>query len=466
MAELWPEHVRAYFARPDRTNFDEFAAEPCPMRRGRIGTDTKHSRLSHYAEDNIQNVELCTDEVNPDRVVVWDGPGATCTTSTEGNGGSHEVSLFSCRGKYAGTMSLGRAASLVCTHHNDDSTCEPLGPIQEIVALLKRQVSSMILTRGTSEKNKSPDGVYLPPGMASQLQQALQLECEWFASPLDRCFDIPQFASAHPEDARFGALVDAYSHKWSGSGLFHPSHGSDEARRALRWAIMSACEQQPALDFGVLVHRNRNDLRGLQEHSHVHIMCTHGLAGRTQQFPFARPEFYMNCRVPYDNPSSGFVTLVLVANNAGIAKYYQNNALCRPPSDLQGHTPDLHTHWQPPTSSPHLLSLAFPTTKAFQKARTPLTFPKHNDSNLTEAHCLNILQPHILRDPKLQFPDKTHLRFKDGSKHESEDISVITGSVANPCTRVATHISLREHAPQLHTSVRAEMAAQDLHSSN
>ena len=38
-------------------------------------------------------------------------------------------------------------------------------------------------------------------------------------------------------------------------------------------------------------------------------------------------------------------------------------------------------------------------------------------------------------------------------------MSIVIGSVVNPCTRIATHISRTGHAPQLHTSVRANMAA-------
>ena len=385
MAELWPEHVRAYFARPDRITFD--AERPCPLRRGNTGTDTKHSRLSHYTEDLIQNIEICTDEVNPDRDVVWEGPSATCTISPEDNGGCLGVSLFSCQGSYAGTVSLHRATSLVTTQHNNKLDCEPMGPMQDVVALLKRY-NLKYDARPKHLRKEQASRWRLPSGMPSQLQEALQLEYEWFASPLDRCFDIPQSASAHPEDARFGALVNAYSHKWTGSGLFHPPHGSEEARRALRWAVMSSCEPQPVLNFGVLVHKNRNDLRGLHDHSHVHVLCTHELAGQGQQFPFARPDFYMNQRVPYESPSSGFVTLVLVANDAGITKYYQNNALRTPPSTLQGYTPALHTNWLTPTWSPHRPSLDFPITKAFQKACTPTTPNKRNDCILTEAICL------------------------------------------------------------------------------
>ena len=70
----------------------------------------------------------------------------------------------------------------------------------------------------------------------------------------------------------FGASVVAYKLMWAGSGLFHPPHATDDATRALLWAVTSCCERQPVLYVGVLVHSHSAYLSHLMQHSQLHVL--------------------------------------------------------------------------------------------------------------------------------------------------------------------------------------------------
>ena len=170
-------------------------------------------------------------------------------------------------------MNLSTAASLVSTHRDCGPTGDSLDPMGDIVALLKRH-NLKYDPHPRHLRKQQASRWRLPPGMASQLQKDLQLEYEWFA------FRWTAVSTSHNTPVhtwRMRALGRLWVHipiNGLDRALFHPPHGSEEARRALRWAIMSACEQQPASNFGILVHKTEI-IYGACKITHTSMSCAH-----------------------------------------------------------------------------------------------------------------------------------------------------------------------------------------------
>ena len=98
----------------------------------------------------------------------------------------------------------------------------------------------------------------------------LSITTERFASPLNFNVASDSYCSTYSEDRLFGAIHDAYSHKWQGSSQANPEHEAKDMEKALRWAIFSAQEtDEPVLTTFVLPGWN-----GLERHfldgCHIH----------------------------------------------------------------------------------------------------------------------------------------------------------------------------------------------------
>lgn len=94
------------------------------------------------------------------------------------------------------------------------------------------------------------------------------MQYEWFASPLDSYFDMTQYVSAYPEYMRVGALSFRITLDWACPtlGIRGGKAGIEVGRHVcLRTAARSELRSPST--------QNRDDLRGLQDDSHVHVIC-------------------------------------------------------------------------------------------------------------------------------------------------------------------------------------------------
>jgi len=97
------------------------------------------------------------------------------------------------------------------------------------------------------------------PRLMQLLRTHLHITQERFASPLNRCSDIPHYYTAHQADAAFGAKYDAYSTIWTGSSQANPEYEHEDMDKAVRWAVHCALQASlPTLTTFVLPHWGEN----------------------------------------------------------------------------------------------------------------------------------------------------------------------------------------------------------------
>ena len=114
----------------------------------------------------------------------------------------------------------------------------------------------------------------LHPAVIRHIAESFSTTHEWLTDPLTRCPHIKNYASTDPDDAAFGAIHGPYNNKWTGTGLFAPIPTTTDTYQALKWALMSAQEEQPLLNIGIVpVFGTLDGVSKLLEQSNVHTLC-------------------------------------------------------------------------------------------------------------------------------------------------------------------------------------------------
>ena len=379
VALIWPQLTLAYFQRPGAATAAMDLPYILPSQRG---LDLKAPRRSHFAGDDNAHIALITEETNPDRDIM--PPGDTPVLTAEeiavvgGDESSREVSWFKANGQYVGTTDRRRAGLLLAMHRAVNSEATDKERLQAGIALLTRH-KLRYDPRVEHLEAEQAHRWTAPRDLVPHLARACSTQMEWFASPLDRCPDIPNFASEHRSDEAFGALHEAYGHKWTGSGDFHPPH-TEAARAALRWAIMSTSEARPVLNFGILVHDKEDCLAHLTSCDQVHaLMHLSPRQAASAGLQFQRPEYYQNQRNAYNLPRNKHISLVIVANSAGLRGYCDHTALVAPPPALRHILGRPGDFWRGPAAPAHSTTkTTFSTSRAtamqpiHPKSQTPL----------------------------------------------------------------------------------------------
>jgi ribonuclease HI len=447
----WPQQVKAYFDRPD------VASIPGGI-PGLISTqwnvDLRAPKRSHCIGHCDANVRVHPEEVNPDRDIVPpdDGlPKVELTTSEP-----PEANIYTGSGHYVATTCQTGITDLMKLHQaTAPETPSGEAALQDIITLYNRNR----VKRTDNEKQMiemSSHRWRLCPQLLSDIASACNTHFEWFSSPLDRNPAIPAYATDSAADAPFGALHNAYAHKWTGSGYFHPPHGQICAQKALRWAVSSTFESKPTFNIGVLVCPPGAKLK-LIEHERVQVLLH--LNHRQHEPPLTEPTWYTNMRMQYKMPKTWELRIIAVANDAGLSKYADSFALrgalraaAAPhrygwPDDI---VQDLRSN--PAPGSP------MPITKAFQKAAPPPE-PAAQAETTTSFEMPDQVLTHA---PKHRFDDKDHHWYTDGSKSRNKKLTaaVVKGledSGADKNIRVTFPDD--SHDLRLHTSVMAEHAA-------
>jgi hypothetical protein len=80
----------------------------------------------------------------------------------------------------------------------------------------------------------------VPARIYTSMHKHLNTVTEYFASPFDFNLTHPNYFSAFPEDALFGASGSAFSTKWKGIGVANPHYHIKDISKALRWALHAA----------------------------------------------------------------------------------------------------------------------------------------------------------------------------------------------------------------------------------
>jgi hypothetical protein len=97
------------------------------------------------------------------------------------------------------------------------------------------------------------------------------------------------------------SALSSHLHKWTGLEFFHPPHGQDSARKALRWAVSSTYESKPTLNIGVLVCPPGTKLR-LMGNERVQVLLH--LKHRRHRPPLTEADWYINMRMQYKMPKT------------------------------------------------------------------------------------------------------------------------------------------------------------------
>jgi hypothetical protein len=298
--------------------------------------------------------------------------------------------------------------------------------LQDMIALyhrsrVKRTDNEKQMTEMSSHRWR------LCPQLLTDTASACSTHYEWFSSPLDRNPAIQMYATESAADAPFGALHNAYAHKWTGSGFFHPPHGQVIARKALRWAVSSTCGNKPTLNIGVLVCPPHTQLK-LLTHERVQVLLH--LNHRRHRPPLTEASWYMNMRMQYKMPKTWDLLIIAVANEAGLNKYADNFALHEALSAAAA----LERYGWLAAIIQDLKQVSvsgspMPIAKAFQKAlHPPQTAPQ---AEVTP----DLVMPHqvMAHAPKRRFDDKGCHWYTDGSKSRNKKLTAaVVRSLEDP----------------------------------
>ena len=114
-------------------------------------------------------------------------------------------------------------------------------------------------------------------------------------------------------------MFDAYNHTWHGSGQFTPTNiDSTASYKALKWALMSSFDSQPALNVGLILHDPKHGgIARLLGHRNVHLLCTFP----KRALPHQPQDAWYNSRT--NTPRNKIcLALIIVSNFAGRQIYY------------------------------------------------------------------------------------------------------------------------------------------------
>ncbi len=288
-----------------------------------------------------------------------------------------------------------------------------------------------------------------PQPLMHAFRQAFATSTEWFASPLNHSPHIPQYASAYAKDTEFGAIHNAYGHKWTGSGQVNPEYVDTDMHAAMRWAIASTYDTEPAFNVMVLPdYSDKYGFEGFIKHPHVHRLCQIP----AKQLSFDHP-YHWNGRGFQAGKAKFAVRILVVANQAGMDAYYDVGRLHHITQALQhlgvqGYT--MYPAMNLPTSSP-----PFRKPPAFSRAQGHPEAPPwvSNCSESLPAATLQACFACYCAEKELRF-DSNALVYTDGSKSKTS----VTAAVYFAARQTVRMMRVAGHPGQLNTALRGELA--------
>ena len=233
-------------------------------------------------------------------------------------------------GDPVGTITLERLAILQSRYMT--ATKQMTGPSRghsagyfeaDVAALLRRYKQGAKIT-GANRQVKLENHWATPPKFFDTLIRHFHLTKERFASPLNFNPSLEEYWSAHPEDAAFGAHHDAYGSQWTGASQANAEYEHADLFKAMRWAVHSAAADPQRPTLTLLIHP------AWDEHSDTGYnrwLAERGDAATVlmriprHNFKFCKPTQWADTEPMAGHPRWD-VNIILVANRAGMAKYY------------------------------------------------------------------------------------------------------------------------------------------------
>ena len=113
--------------------------------------------------------------------------------------------------------------------------------------------TTRLTPQGTSFKIANQ--IALPHCLTTAIHATFDTSCELFTSPLNSSTNPNvSYCAASQEDATFGAQDQAYSYRWTGSGLAVPEHELADTRKAVLHALAcSIAAKSPLLVVVILL---------------------------------------------------------------------------------------------------------------------------------------------------------------------------------------------------------------------
>ena len=293
-------------------------------------------------------------------------------------------------------LSLQRYLWLRAQH---DRHAPPLADVHQDLARLLRRYHPRAKTlnpQGAELDLKNHWSVQLP--LAEAMYHTFGTECELFSSPLNCSMgEGMAYCSPFQEDARFGAVVNSFAYRWTGSCVANPEYTAPDMRQAVEHAIRSSVttdnpflclltlpswDDSPWRSAGLLSHKNVHHLLQVP-HGRFRFVPATGHREETGVEPSSLP------------PAEWAVDLLLVANAAGMSKYVDMSALEHTLVPALRHScdfKDLHVELFPPGRGLQDGALAV----AQPRSQPPLP------SMGLHPPCRSLGDPLWLRDPTLE----------------------------------------------------------------
>jgi ribonuclease HI len=208
-------------------------------------------------------------------------------------------------------------APLVSRHHS-------AGYFEADLAALLRRYRQGAAVTGRDGRVKLENHWATPPKFFEVLKSRFKLRKERFASPLNFNPFLEEYWSVHPEDALFGAHHDAFGCRWTGSSQANAEYEHADLFKAMRWAVHSAALDPNRATFTLLIHpawdqrSNTSYNRWLHERGDAAVVL---MRIPKNKFKFCRPTQWADADAMAGHPRWD-VNIVLVANIAGMEKYY------------------------------------------------------------------------------------------------------------------------------------------------
>ena len=267
------------------------------------------------------------------------------------------------------------------------------------------------------------------------IQHALRLcsstSTEWITDPLSRSPELEHFASFDTNDAMYGALYDPCAFKWHGSGHLIPTSQAPEASyRALKWALMSTFDSQPALNVGLILYDpSHGGIARLMNHRNAHLLCTFSKGA----LPLRQPDAWHDVRSHLHTNKARFA-LVTVSNITGEQVYYHPTQIAARMTALerQGIKPE---DWSVNITRQQGVNEEDVHTKGYDRAGTaePTVQLNHINTPVTQGRLPSEWWPAIERyctQPAKRFLSPSSIVFTDGSKLNDS----LTGAVHQAST--------------------------------
>ena len=394
-------------------------------------------------------IRICFADVNPDKDVHSTGACMLAQAAPD------SVHVYDHEGSWVVTLAQSLVASLARMAQASVWEFEASTFAASLRALMYAPLRS---ARKCTASQLFSTYFCLPSPVMTALCSAFAIQTEWFASPFDRCMQVPHFASCRAADVAFGSLGDAYNFQWLGSGIVNPGLDYTSLLKAVRWSVACCYATEPVLNI-IVVSRSK-------QHSKLKAILQHACVQQLISIPadhcaFQVPSFLHDNCLDEDNAlPAPAIDLFLVANNLGIAAFCPDLMRARATVVqamrassvsqyfVHGLTPIAYPLPQPPC------------IRAYQSAMQP-AFP---DAASTDGPCYNQAMAEIaLQAPTLKY-DADSICYTDGSKYGSS----ITAAWVHPETDAQQALSLPGPSSPQRTSFRGELIAihAALHSSH